>query len=441
MTIDSAHNLKALVALIVIALCLSACSDGGGGDRSSGSSCDIAQQNRFVHGEMLDRYYWYRQVPDEVDYDRFDSPQQLLDFLRYTRYDRFSYITSQSEFEDLLREGTYIGYGFSYVIESFSSVRIRFVYQQSAAGYAGIRRGDEVLEINGQDVVDIIAANSWNQVFGEAEIGLPLSIKLRRSSGLVETLNLVKDRVVINAVLHSEVIDIAGGDDPSRRIIGYLVFNSFLSTSLAELDAVFQQFRLDGVNELILDLRYNGGGSVEVARRLASFIHRSETANRDVFAELRYNDRYQADNIKLYFEPEPSSLGVDELTVISTEMTCSASELVVVALQPYFTRVTTIGGRSCGKPVGMNPVNFCDKTLLAVNFASYNASGSGEFFDGLAADCPAVDDVSRDFGDPLEAMLRAAKYYVDNRVCEAVAARPLRPAGGLRGLQAISGAI
>ena len=435
MTTNSAQNLKALVALIVIALCLSACSDGGGGDRGSGSSCDIAQQNRFVHAEMLDRYYWYRQVPDDVDYDRFDSPRQLLDFLRYTRYDRFSYITSQSEFEDLLIGGTYIGYGFSYVIESFSSVRIRFVYQQSAAGYAGIRRGDEVLEINGQDVVDIIAANSWNQVFGEAEIGLPLSIKLRRSSGLVETLNLVKDRVTINTVLHSEVIDSA-----SRRI-GYLVFNSFLNTSLAELEAVFQQFRLAGVNELILDLRYNGGGSVEVARRLASFIHRTETANRDLFAELRYNDRYQADNINLYFEPEPGSLGVDELTVITTEMTCSASELVVVALQPYFTRVTTIGGRSCGKPVGMNPVSFCDKTLLAVNFASYNAAGSGEFFDGLAADCPAVDDVSRDFGDLLEPMLQAAKYYVDNRVCEAVVTRPLRPAGGLRGLQAISGAI
>ena len=243
------------------------------------------------------------------------------------------------------------------------------------------------------------------------------------------------DRVTINTVLHSEVIDSAG------RQIGYLVFNSFLGTSLAELEVAFQRFRLAGVDELILDLRYNGGGSVEVARRLASFIRRTETANRDLFAELRYNDRYQADNIKLYFEPEPGSIGVDELTVITTEMTCSASELVVAALQPYFTRVTTIGGRSCGKPVGMNPVSFCGQALLAVNFASFNAAGNGDFFDGLATDCPAVDDVSRDFGDPLEPMLQAAKYFIDNRVCQAMAARRQRPADGLSGLQAISGAI
>ena len=219
------------------------------------------------------------------------------------------------------------------------------------------------------------------------------------------------------------------------------MFNSFLNTSLPELDDAFQQFRTAGVDELVLDLRYNGGGRVEVARRLASYIRHSVSPNRDIFTELRYNDRHQADNIKLYFEPEPGSLALDEITVITTEMTCSASEMVVAALQPYFTRVTTVGGRTCGKPVGMNPVNFCDQTLLAVNFAIFNAAGEGNYFAGLATDCPAVDDVGRDFGDPLEPMLQAATYFVENRVCQAGVTRPPRPSRGLSGLQAITGAI
>jgi C-terminal processing protease CtpA/Prc len=384
---------------------------------------------------MLDRYYWYRQVPAQVDYARFDSPSQILDYLRYARYDRFSYIASQSEFENLFQDGTYIGYGFSYVVEGTGSVRIRFVYRQSPADNAGMLRGDQLLAINGQDVAFIVAADSWDSVFGAAQIGLPLSLRLRHVGGTEETLTLSKDTVTINTVLHSEVIDSA----PNR--IGYLVFSSFLSTSVAELDTVFTQFKLDGVNRLVLDLRYNGGGSVDVARRLASYIRSTVAANSDLFVELRYNDRHPSGNIEYYFQPEPGSLALDELTVITTESTCSASEIVVAALKPYLSRVTTIGATSCGKPVGMNPVNFCDKTLLAINFAIFNADGEGDYYSGIAADCAAVDDVGKDFGDPSEPMLRAARYYVDNQVCQAMVARQPRPPTELRGLRAIAGAV
>jgi carboxyl-terminal processing protease len=110
-------------------------------------------------------------------------------------------------------------------------------------------------------------------------------------------------------------------------------------------------------------------------------------------------------------------------------------------LRPYFNRVTTIGSGSCGKPVGMNPINFCDMTLLAVNFASFNKVGEGDYFDGIPADCAAVDDVSRDFGDPLEDMLETALLYENTAACRAPPPVPSRPATEMYGLRAIAGAV
>jgi len=424
------NRVKGIAGLtLCLAVLLAGCSEG------DSSACSTPQQNRIVHEALLDRYYWYDQVANNINYASFVSAQQTLAYLRYDALDRFSYITKQSAFENLVNNGTYIGYGFSYAIENGNSAWIRFVYTQSPAGNAGMARGDEILGINGQTVVNIIAANSWDSIFGAAEIGIPLSIELRRKSGLVETLQMSKNTVTINTVLHSEVF-ISGGNT-----LGYLVFNSFLNTSLAELDPVFAQFKQAGVNQLILDLRYNGGGSVNVARDLASYIKNTGIANSDLYIELRYNDKYQSDNFRYYFKPQINSLGLDEVTVITSALTCSASEQVISALQPYFNRVTTIGGNSCGKPVGMNPMNFCDLTLLAVNFASFNASGQGDYYSGIPADCSASDDVGLALGDPAEPMLQAALYFIDNQTCQA-SSRAREPMPSLlKGLQAIAGAV
>jgi len=419
-----------VAAILCLVALLTGCSDGGGG-----RACDTVDQNRFVHQDLLDRYYWYQQVPNDIDYGRFASPQETLDYLRYSTLDRFSYITSQAAFDNLFNNGTYIGYGFSYFVENAASAWVRFVYAQSPAAAAGMERGDEILSVNGQSVASIIATDGWTTIFGPTEPGIPLAIELRRKSGLVETLQMVNNTVTINTVLHSEVI-ISGVNR-----IGYLVFNSFLNTSLAELDPVFMQFKADNVNHLILDLRYNGGGSISVARDLASYIKTTSLANSETYVELRYNDKLQSNNFRYYFRPLTNSLGLDELTVVTSESTCSASEQVVSALQPYFSRITTVGGSSCGKPVGMNPVEFCDLTLVAVNFASFNAAGQGNYFNGIAADCAASDDVGFALGDPAEPMLQAARHFIDNQSCQVAPRARQRRQNILQGLQHVSGAV
>ena len=165
------------------------------------ASCDTADQNRFVHEVMLDKYLWYEELDTDINYDDFDSPQQLLDFLRFDEKDRFSYIADAAEFNSLFSAGQYLGYGFSYLVEANDTVWIRFVYNDSPAGRAGLVRGDEILSINGESVEQIIQANDWANVFGPAEQGVPLELLVRKADTSVTTLDLFKDTVNINTVL------------------------------------------------------------------------------------------------------------------------------------------------------------------------------------------------------------------------------------------------
>ncbi|MFT5221555.1 MAG: carboxyl-terminal processing protease [Gammaproteobacteria bacterium] len=417
---------------------LYACSDGGGGDVYGVSGCSTVEQNEIVHRALQDRYYWYEQIPDQVNYAGFESPSQMLASLRYDGFDRFSYITSQSSFSNLFNDGTYVGYGFGFDIDAGGKAFVRLVYNQSPAATVGMARGDELLSVNNESVSAIIAADRFGVIFGAAEIGLPVTIKLAKKSGGTVTLSILKSTVKINTVLHSEVI--ASGSTK----IGYLVFNSFLNTSVAEFTPVFGQFKAAGVSRLILDLRYNGGGSINVARELASYIKQTSDNSSDLYVKLVYNDKHQQDNFNYFFQSRSASLGLDQLTVITSAATCSASEQIISALHPYFGagQVTTVGSATCGKPVGMNPLDFCGQTMLAVNFASFNRDNQGNYFSGIPASCSAGDDTQFDFGDLNEPMLAAAKYHVDNLSCPA--AKHSRRDGvsdSLRGIQAVIGAV
>ncbi len=413
-------------------LLLAACSEGGSPFAITG--CSIAQQNETVHKTMLDSYYWYDRVASSIDYNAFASPAETLDYLRYATLDRFSYISPQADFSNFINNGTYLGYGFAYKVESDDSVWVQFVYTLSPATTAGLQRGDRILSVNGQPVASIIAADSWGSVFGADLAGLPLALEIQRNMAL-QTLSMSKATVTINTVLFSDIID------NGTNKIGYLVFNNFLNTSTAEFAPVFAQFKTAGVDRLILDLRYNGGGSVPVGRELASYIKSSAVANSEVYVELRYNNRHPEYNFAFYFSPRANSLGLAEVTVITSEATCSASEQLISGLDPYLD-VTTIGSRSCGKPVGMNPLNFCDSTLLAVNFASFNANRQGDYYSGIPADCAAGDDLAFALGDPAEPMLQAARHYVENRSCLTTPRPQQQPARRPAvGLEAMIGAV
>jgi carboxyl-terminal processing protease len=391
------------IFLIASFATLVSCGGGSGGS----SSCSVNTENTQVHEAMLARYYWYQEIPQTINFNDFDSAAETLDFLRFDEFDHFSYITEQASFDNLFGNGQFVGYGFGFVTEDDGQVFTRFVYDNSPAGRGGLLRGDEILKINDEPVADIIAASAWGEVFGPAEIGIPLELEIRRASGEIEVLNLNKDVVSINTVLFSDIIE----QDSIK--IGYLVFNSFLSTSLAELETVFQQFSQASVDRLVLDLRYNGGGRVDVGRELASYIADTDASR---YVQLRHNDKNQTRDFTYFFKNQTHGLNLDEVTVITSGSTCSASEQVISGLSPFID-VKTVGTTTCGKPVGMNPENFCGLSLLAVNFASFNANDDGEYFDGIAASCVVDESDFLPFGDEQEPLLKTALDFTTDATC------------------------
>ena len=201
--------------------------------------------------------------------------------------------------------------------------------------------------------------------------------------------------------------------------VGYLHFRNFVRPSLAALDDAFARLRRGGAQELVLDLRYNGGGMVPVAQHLASLIAGAATVGK-VFVSFTHNDKHSTSDTSYSFERADQALGLARLVVITTRSTASASEAVVNGLRPYLD-VKTVGDRSYGKPVGQYEFDFCDKALFPVCFLVTNARGEADFFDGIPADCAADDDVDHALASPQEASLAEALYVIRNGRCSAVA--------------------
>jgi carboxyl-terminal processing protease len=414
--------------IFVLISCVLLLSCGGGTDDSLGDAslgnqqndqndCEIPQQNQYVH-EILKQYYlWYQQVPSYIDYAAFNSPAETLDFLRYESPgpDRFSYITSESSYRSLMDSGQYFGYGFSFETDVSGQVWVRFVYDDAPAGKAGMQRSDEIISINGETLTTITSNPNWTDILGPNQEGYPVDMVLRKANGSTSAIHMLKTTVNINTVLHSSVIDTGAVKT------GYLVFKSFLETSSSELATVFANFKTAGVNRVILDLRYNGGGRVSVANTLASYLNKINN-NTSVFGRLTFNDKNQNENYSYLLEQLNNALTLDQLIVITTGSTCSASEMVINGLSPYIS-VKTVGSTTCGKPVGMNPFFFCGNAMLPITFEVQNKNGYGGYYDGIAADCPAEDNVKFDFGDATDPMLAQALYLAENGSCMTTALR------------------
>jgi len=418
-----ANHLGACMVLLIFAsmLILSACGSGGGAGGSdigkisyAPENCEIDGQNRFVHKVMLDTYYWYKEVPTSLDYSSFSSPEEVLDFVRYyPEKDRFSYITTTEQFQGFFEEGKFIGLGASFLILTDGRLITRFVFPDSPAARAGVARGDEILTINGKTIKEITDGLLWDSIFGEDKEGVAVELEVKFRDATIKTIELVKEIVTIKTILHREVIERNGVK------VGYFVFNAFIGPSAAELETLFADFKTAGVTELVLDLRYNGGGLVSIARTLASYIYGNNSGS-EIFVNFNHNDRYQHWAWNYHFSPAlPDRLNLQRIFVLTQPGTCSASELVINGLKP-FIEVVQIGQKTCGKPVGVYGHEFCGKRIQAIEFETTNHNNNGGYFDGIQPDCSALDDPTQLFGAADENLLATTLGYIDNGVCPSV---------------------
>lgn len=402
--------------------------------QSGPRNCTRTEQNLFVRAVLNEYYLWYEHLP-VANPANYASPEAYLEAVRYRPLDSsFSYITSRAQNEAFYGESQFVGIGFSTQVVG-NEMRILQVFPESPASEAGFARGDRVVEINGRQVADLIESGAINSAFGPSEIGVEVAMMFRSRTGEERRASVTKRVVTIPTVSLTRTFDIDG------RKVGYFFFRNFVNPSYQALDDAFAALKEAGATELVLDLRYNGGGLVDVAKHLGSLIGGTVTNGR-VFATFQHNDKHPELNETLRFENPEKALTLSRLFAITTRGSASASELVINSLRPHIP-VVVIGDATYGKPVGQYGFEFCDKVLAPVSFALVNSEGQGDFFGGIEPTCRASDDVEHDLGAGDEASLAEAFHFIRTGSCSAPPPAPpttpmrARAAGRATGWQAL----
>jgi len=373
------------------------------------SSCRKEEDNtvEIVNGYtfelMQDVYLWYDQLPASIDPSAYPSPDSMMKKIRYSAYDRWSSVISKTDFNQYYVEGTMVGHGILLGIDENENIRIAFVYRSTQAYDLGVRRSWIITKVNGTAVTP----NNIFDLLGDSEIGITNNIEFINESAESITLNLTKEEINITPVLHYEVLH--QGD----KQIGYMVFQDFIDAATEELDEAFTSFNSAGIDEMIVDLRYNGGGSVDVAEYLAGWLIGRNYGNQP-FINFRHNDKNAGDDTTVNVPVNTSGLNLSRLFFIGTSSTASASELIINGVKPFVNTVLA-GTPTHGKPVGMDVYAFrdYDYVVLPITFKYTNKDDVGDFYNGLLPDLSADDDLTKDFGNPEESSLKSVLDYIE----------------------------
>ncbi|MGE4268306.1 MAG: S41 family peptidase [Deferribacterales bacterium] len=405
-----------LAVLLCTSLMLFSC---GGGDSSSDGSlhidyypteCSESAQIEFVYKAMHDVYLWADEAP-ALNYESYTSQYDLIDDLKVSR-DKFSAIYTKQELEDYYA-GANVGLGFNGITDS-TDLYVRVVYPDSPAYNAGIKRGDRIVTMNGYTGYQIVNDDAaYEAVYGNAsEEGQRVDVVFEDSSTVQHSVTLYTASYYADSVLGYSVLT----DTADNSKVGYIMYNSF-NENISDTSEAFEAFRDADVKELVVDLRYNGGGLVSVAQYIASVIG-GNNLNGYILLQMIYNNMHQDANKTYNFTKTKYDLDIKKIVFLVTGNTASASELIINGLLP-FQDVYVIGTTTYGKAVGTNYIDYCDKYLAAITFKNQNALGAGDYDSGLVPDCIKDEDITNlgTFGDSSEKYLAAAMTYLETGSC------------------------
>ncbi len=354
-------------------------------------SPSVPSINTHVWERMRQNYLWNTTMPTQIDLKNFPNVAKLVDSLRYKKLDRWtSIVNDNGNAYNQVVQGTSQGvFGWSLAWnESDKSLRVRFVQANGTPAEAGITRGNKLLKINGVSI-------SYGQSLSFTDVS---NIEFEDNEGKVRTASVSRKTLQTSAVLHQEVKNING------RKVAYLVFNEFTTPAVAELNKVIEFFRAEKATDLILDLRYNGGGLVTTTQHLANLIVPENAIGRTFF-KIEYNANNTSKNANIPFERFANAYRFMNIVVIQTPNTASASELIINGLRP-FTNMKLVGTNSHGKFCGGGIEIKDSYTFSPIEFRMTNSVGVSDYAEGFAPDLRAMDDLRYAFGDLREDMLR-----------------------------------
>lgn len=474
----SSRRLPARFALALLPALLAACGGGGGdgGTQPVGDNPQVCaptnpyradadtatttgtldNEKAWVRSYMDAAYLWYSEMPSvnagEAAYsntgDVYTSLDNYFNALRTpvitgsgARKDQFSFTYPTKAWSDLAGSGIVSGYGIEWYADAWNSLprnlRIAYVEPGSPAALAGLQRGDELLTADG--VSDEATSQADLDILNEALFpsanGQTHSFNFHRTGTGSVIRNLVSASITKTPVPTTQVIN-----DDGRKV-GYIVFNDHIASSEQGLIDAVNTLKTAAVDDLVLDLRYNGGGYLYIASELSYMIAGGTRTSGKNFERLLYNAKRSGENENTPFyntscildsnfnctnqQPLPT-LNLSRVTVITTGSTCSASEAIINGLRGVDVEVRVIGDTTCGKPYGFTAKDNCGISYFPIEFQGVNAKGFGDYADGFAATCPVSDDFSRTLGDTSEGMLSAALYNLRTNACDLSAAQAAR---------------
>lgn len=452
---------KQLIIVLSLSVLVSACGGGGGGGTASnptggGSSsgsgggsttvdpCSVSAQIDFIDSTARTYYYWYDELAT-VNKTDFDDPDEFLQAIMAPVWDDgsgrdpgFSYVTTLEADQASITNRTYYGFGFRFqLLDNNTIFYFSDSFEDSPAFEAGLRRGQQLLAVDmgeGFESWESIVARgaTSDEVFGPSDEAATRTFEVD-DNGLIREIVVTKAEINTPPLAGEPLLIEREGNSP----VGYLHFRSFIRAaydatlpdypSTYPLPEAARLFKEAGVTDLVIDLRYNGGGLLDVAQAFMNLLA-GESAEDEASYIFKVNDNPENDysDYEEYFAPLPDTFNPFRIAFIVTGASASASELLINGLDPHI-EVALVGSDTSGKAVGqaLFPLNEnqCEMALRLISFEIQNGLGQGGYWNGLEDTgrftlYPATDDVTRPFGDVNEESLQAALAWLNGEAAK-----------------------
>jgi len=420
-----------------------------------GSAMD---EKMWLRSWTNDLYLWYDEVPDRnpAGYNVL----QYFDLLKTSAVtpsgndkDRFHFYYETSEWE-LIQSGIVSGYGVRWAVDDSGSdliVDVALVEPGSPADMEDLKRGDRILTVDGVSVANARNSQSSIDILNNAlvpsEHDEEHTFRVRSKDGTIREFQMISEAVPTSAVYETTTVNTGSG------VVGYIAFNAHNRIAQDGLIQAIEDFELKNVSDLVLDLRYNGGGTLAVASQLAYMIAGNEATSGKAFENIVFNDKHTEYNPFTGERLEPlgfiptalswlgqtnegtplPSLNLNRVYILAGGGTCSASESLINSMRGIDVEVILIGSTTCGKPYGFYATENCGYTYFSINLRGENDKGFGDFTDGFSPQnspnnqagvevqgCYVEDDLQHELGDPNEALFAQALSYRESSICQPV---------------------
>jgi len=396
--------------------------------------CSLSARKSWTLEQLQEWYLFPDLLNGNANPTAYGSVQDYIDALvapaRAQNRDRyFTYLTSIAEENAYYEQGETAGFGFRLEFADGIRLLVNEVFEGSAAYGAGLDRGTEILQIGvpGQGMRSIgslvmSGGTALIDALGPDTPGTARDLLIRDRGGVERMVTLTKTSFDIDPVsdVYGAKIIMDGG-----KPVGYINLRTFIGPAVPDLVEAFADFKAQGVTELVIDLRYNGGGLISVAQAFGDLMGEGRAGQ--TFTRITYRPSKSQYDESATFTPQPQSIVPSKIAFITTGGTASASEMLINAMLPYLgTQMALVGENTYGKPVGQIAQDrpSCDDRLRIIALKGVNASYQGAYYNGLDSvvpiSCRASDDLQHPLGDPSEGVVRTALDFLAGRSCSSI---------------------